>query len=179
MTQTRRGLWLSMLFAFGIAFAVIQPDIAFAQSTVDVRPALNEFLGWLQSALMVATTTLVAFGIRFVTGKIGLQDSELEASLNARLDEIIHKGIDYAYTTAINEVNKPGSGLEAVKIDNFFLSLVLSYVMDSAPEIIAWFGLTPTRIENMIKARLPAYMGNIPIEGGLPSVPTPAAPAIA
>ncbi len=179
MTQTQRDLWLSMLFAFSIAFAVVQPDIAFAQSTVDVRPALNEFLSWLQGILMVASTALIGVGIRFVTGKIGLQGSELEASLNARLDEIIHKGIDYAYTTAINEVNKPGSGLEAVKVDNFFLSLVLSYVVDSAPEIIARFGLTPTRIEDMIKARLPAYMGSIPVEGGLPSVPTPAMPATA
>ena len=148
-----------------------EPRFMLAQSTVDLRPVALSFLEWLAMALGTALTVLTAFSVRFITGKIGLQNSEFEASLNERLDSFIHKAIDYAYTTAVNEVNKPGSGLAEVKVDNWFMSLALSYVNDSAPGIIKKFGLSPQRIEDMIKARLPAYLAGMPIDGGLPAPP--------
>ena len=172
------GAFFLIAAMYSMTAIMISAD-ALAQSTVDVRPAVTSLLEWVAMALTTALTVLVGFGVRFVTGKIGLQNSELEASLVTRLDDIIHKGIDYAYTTAVNEVNKPGSGLAEVKIDNWFMALALSYVNDSAPGIIAKFGLTPQRIEDMIKARLPAYMANIPVAGGLPTPPNvPASGAV-
>lgn len=162
------GAFALLLMTYTMLATAISVD-AIAQTTVDVRPAINSGLEWLAMALTTALTVLVGFGVRFITGKIGLQNSEFEASLNARLDDFIHKAIDYAYTTAVNEVNKLGSGLSEVKIDNWFMALALSYVNDSAPGIIKKFGLTPSRIEDMIKARLPAYLASVPADGGLPA----------
>ena len=170
MTQTQRAFFAFFLLAFSwtlVTFSLVHPAIA--QTAVDLRPGISAGLEWLAMALTTVLTVLGGFAIRFVSSKIGMANSELEHSLVQRLDEIIHKGIDYAYTTALNEVNKPGSGLAAVKFDNWFMSLAASYVNTSAPGIIKNFGLTQSRIEDMIKARLPAYIANIPVSGGLPS----------
>ena len=170
VTQHQRVFWLFFLCAFtwttGI-IAMAQPVLA--QTVVDMRPAANAFIEWAAGALLTVLTVLGGFGLRFITAKIGLANSEFERSLNDRLNEIIHRGIDYAYTTAQNEVNKPGSGITEVKFDNWFMAMAATYVVRSAPEIIKKFNLTQERIEQLISARMPAYLANVPIAGGLPS----------
>lgn len=178
MTQAQRLFAICFLLSFSVAFTLImQTDPAWAQTTVDVRPLANDALTWIASALGTAATVLVGFGIRFVSSKIGLANSDFEASLNQRLNDIIHNGIQYAYVTAQNEVNKPGSGLEAVKIDNIFMGWALQYVVSSAPGIIKQFSLSEQRLADMIKARLTAYTASVPVSGGLAS-PAPAADVI-
>lgn len=155
-------------FLLGVTL-MVTPAFAQVASGVDLRPALSAGLEWAAMALTTVLTVLGGFAIRFVSSKTGLANSEFERSLVERLDAIIHRGIDFAYTTAVNEVNKPGSGLADVKFDNWFMSLAASYIVRSAPDIIKRFKLDQTRIEEMIKARMPAYLANVPIEGGLPT----------
>lgn len=161
---------LSILALIGFALLVMFTiDPVYAQTTVDMRPAVNSLLEYTAAALTTVLSVLGMFGIRFVAARIGMSNSELEASMMARLDMIIHKGIDYAFIAATNEVNKPGSGLAAVKFDNWFMSLAATYVNRGAPEIIKKFGLSQERIQDMIMARLPAYVAQVPVEGGLPT----------
>lgn len=177
MRQWERVFYATLLLAFTyttVTFITMGDVIAQAVNTVDMRPAATAALEWVAMALTTVLTVLGGFAIRFVSSKTGLANSELERSLNDRLNEIINRGIDYAYATALNEVNKPGSGLAAVKFDNWFLSLAASYTNRSAKDIIGYFKLDQTRIEAMIKARMPAYLANVPIEGALPT-PTPSA----
>lgn len=174
------GKWKIAALVLGVAIGTaLALEPAWAQTTVDVRPAVSSFLEWAATAATAVLTVLGGVGIRLFTSRAGLANSELEASLVARLDDIIHKGIAFALTTAQNEVNKPGSGLAAVKVDNWFMSVALSYVNASAKDIIAKFGLTPDRIRDMIAARLQPYIAaGLPIAGGLPtpaSIPTPSA----
>jgi hypothetical protein len=162
---------IALLIGFAI-FIAISIDPVYAQTTVDMRPTVNSILEYTAAALTTVLTVLAGFGIRFVAARIGMSNSELEASLMARLNDIIHKGIDYAYIAATNEVNKQGSGLEAVKFDNWFMSLAATYVNRGAPDIIKKFGLSQERIQDMIMARLPAYVAQVPVQGGLPTSPS-------
>jgi len=125
--------------------------------TVDLRPQASSALEWVATTLGAVLTLLAGFGVRFVSTKIGLANSELEASLNARLNDIIHRGIDAAYMRGLQEVNDPKSGLEAIKVDNIFVGWVIEYVTKAAPGIIARFNLQ-ARIKDMILARLPGYV---------------------
>lgn len=162
-----------LVWLIGVAIAVVLTvayiDAAAAQ-TVDMRPAVSQVFDYALTALATVLTVLGGFAIRFVSSRIGLANSQLEADLASRLNDIIHRAIDYAKTTAQNEVNKPGSGISKVVVDNWFLSMAASYVNRSAPEIIKKFALSQQRIEEMIIARLPGY--EVPIQGGLPAPET-------
>lgn len=63
------------------------------------------------------------------------------------LQEAINFGIGYATQKAKE------SNLE-VKFDNAFLATVLQYVVERVPDALEHFGITPTALEAMVKARL-------------------------
>jgi hypothetical protein len=151
------------MVAWAVTFVLCGSAIA---QTVDVRPAVNTLLDTAASVVAAATTITLGLLSRFLWSRIGMSNSELERHLSDRLNDIIHKGIEFALTAAKNEVNKPGSGLEAVKFDNYFMSLAASYIVRSAPDIIKRFTITQARLEEMIMARLPAYLSEVPITGG-------------
>lgn len=137
---------------------------AFAQT--DVTPVVNQLIDWAALALMAGGGVLVAFVLKWVKSKTKMQDNEFEALLAARLNDILHRSIEHAVVVAKNEVNKPGSGLKEVKLDNFFLNVALQYAVKSMPEIIEYFNLTKERIEEMIIARLDAWVDAVPADGG-------------
>lgn len=139
---------------------------AASAQAVDMRSTAVELLTWLANALVTIVIAAVGIGIRLLFAKFGLANSQYEQNLNDRLGDIIHKGMDFALATAINEVQKKGSGLEAVKFDNYFLSLAASYVNARAPEILGRFKVSQEKLEEMIWARIPAYMQTVPITGG-------------
>lgn len=154
---------------------------ALAQTTVDMRPLADSALEWIAALATTVLTVLGSFGIRYVSSATGLANSQLEASLNARLVDGIHAAIGFALTAAQNEVNKPGSTIAAVSFNNWFLSLAASYVNGHFPEIIAQFSLTDDKIKAMIMARLQPYLAAIPVTGAAtqPAIVTAATAAIA
>lgn len=137
-----------------------------AQTTVDLRSPAVEVVTWVGGILGTALTALATVAVRFVFAKFGLANSQYEQNLNDRLNDIIHKGIDFAIATAINEVAKKGSGLEAVKFDNYFMSVAASYIAPRAAGILKKFSITQSRLEEMIWARIPAYAQVVPVTGG-------------
>lgn len=148
-----------------LAPVIFSADPAFAQ-TVDMRSPAMEVVTWLIGLLATILSAVGAVGFRLVLAKFGLTNSQLEQNLNDRLNDIIFKGMDYALATAKNEVLKKGSGLEAVKFDNYFMSLAASYVAERAPQILKRFSVTQQKLEEMIWARIPAYVQTVPITGG-------------
>jgi hypothetical protein len=153
---------LAVLVVCGIIFGAAA---AHAQ-TVDLRSPAMEVVTWIAGLLASALTAVAAVGIRLILVKVGMENSKLEQNLNDRLNDIIYKGMDFALATAENEVKKKGSGLEAVKFDNIFISYAASYVAERAPQILKKFTVTQEKLEEMIWARVPAYMQTVPITGG-------------
>lgn len=152
-----RRLDLRVFFAILVFQVILFTSSPLWAQAVDARPAATQALEYVAATLAAVLTLLAGFGVRFVSSKIGLANSELEASLNARLNDIIHRGIDAAYMRAVAEVNDPKSGLAEVKVDNIFVGWAVEYVLKSAPEIIQKFNLQ-TRLREMILARLPGYL---------------------
>lgn len=150
---------------------VIMIEAAAAQ-TVDMRSTAISVLEWLANLLTMTLIALLGIAIRFVSAKFGLANSQLEQNLNDRLNDIIHRGMQYALATAINEIQKRGSGLEAVKFDNYFISLAASYVNERAPEILKKFSVTQEKLIEMIYARIPDYATQVPIVGGASATST-------
>lgn len=168
-----RGFRLDRPFLLLIAAIVLTIGlIGYANAqTVDMRPGAMATIDYIASAVGAVLTVLTGFGIRFLNARTGLLNSEMEASLSARLNDIIYRGIDYARLMAENEVQKPGSGLQQVRFDNIFVSWAASYVNNNAPGILKRFQITDARLFDMIAARIPGYAAPsvaVPVTGAVP-----------
>ena len=106
-----------------------------------VTPVANQVIDWLSVALMAGGGVLIAAVLRWLSSKTKLQDNEFEAHLASRLNDILHRAIEHAVVVAKNEVNKPGSSLKDVKLDNFFLNVALNFAIARMPEITSHFKL--------------------------------------
>lgn len=150
-----------------------------AAQTIDVRPTVMTVADYVVTGLGAVLTVLGGFAIRFITIRIGLDNSKLERDLQERLDFIVHKAMDYALTMAQNEVAKRGAGLSAVKLDNWFVKLAADRVQASAPDILNRLIGRPedvrARVEAMVIARAPTYFAVTtaaqPVQGGLAATP--------
>lgn len=171
MSLPERLIWPIAWAIMVIAAIVMAIGTADAQ-TVDLRPAGNAVVEWLAGLLLLVLSTLAGVATNWLRVRTGLITSETEALAAARLNDIIHRGIDFAKISAQNEVNKPGSGLEAVKFDNYFISLAASYVVRSAPDILKRFTISQDRLLELIMARLPAYTPEVPVTGGVAATET-------
>lgn len=110
---------------------------------------VSEGLVWLIGFLVPAATVLL-WGI--VKGALDwLQKSYgikvPEAVVRATLQEAINYGIGYAMQKA-KEVDA------TVKFDNIFIDNVVKYVFERVPDALEHFGITPTSLEAMVKARI-------------------------
>lgn len=136
-----------------------------AHAQVDVRPVINDVIDVVALVLMAGGGVLIACVIGWLKSKTKMQDNEFEALLANRLNDILHRAIEHAVVVAKNEVAKPGSGLEAVKFDNWFLNVAANLAMKQMPDIIDYFQLSKESIEEMIVSRLGSYVNDVEIGG--------------
>lgn len=146
-------------------FAVVVAMTAPAHAQVDVRPVINDVIDVVALVLMAGGGVLITFVLSWLKSKTKLQDNEFEALLANRLNDILHRSIEHAVIVAKNEVAKPGSGLEAVKFDNWFLNVAASLAMKQMPDIIEYFQISKEGIEEMIISRLGGYVNDVQIGG--------------
>ena len=98
-------------------------------------------------ALIVLLNALAKPFIEWIQTKTPFGVLVTEEAARKVLQEAINYGIGYA-TQKLKESN-----LE-VKFDNAFIGVVLQYVVERTPDALEQFGITPTALEAMVKARL-------------------------
>jgi len=112
---------------------------------------LQEITIWLLAfgvpAFVVLLNALAKPLVEWIRSKTPFGVLVTEEAARKVLQEAINYGIGYA-TQKIKENN-----LE-VKFDNAFVGMVLQYVVERTPDALEQFGITPTALEAMVKARL-------------------------
>jgi hypothetical protein len=188
----RAGVWVALAVAFAavVALFLLGSWAASAQEvgqTVDLRPAAMAVVEWLGALALTVASAAGALAVRWISMRTGLDHSMLEREYNARLNDIIHSGINFAIAAARTEVAKPDSPINKVELNNWFLTAAATYVNQAAPQLLAHFSITPERLQELILARMPGYFGEVhPLGGASPTLTTervgeamgiPAAPA--
>lgn len=111
----------------------------------------NDIAVWILAfgvpALLVVLNALAKPVIEWLQTKTPFGVLVTEEAARKVLQECINYGIGYA-TQKLKESN-----LE-VKFDNAFIGTVLQYVVERTPDALEQFGITPTALEAMVKARL-------------------------
>lgn len=166
---------LPLLYALGaglVGFALAAPALAETARVAATGDGVD-LSGFAMQAISVAAVVLTAaagvvskFAVSFLASKTRMNDSAFEALLASRADDILNKAIGYAELWAKQQVADPNSDIRSVKIDNLFVRMAVEYAQGSMPDIIAHFGLTKERIENMIRARLNAFVLSPAVNSG-------------
>lgn len=112
---------------------------------------ISEGLVWLIAfvapAIAALAFGLVSSALAWLKTKTPYASLIPEKLIKDTLQEAINFGIGYAVQKA-KEAN-----LE-VKFDNAFVAGVVQYVGERTPDALEHFGITPTSLETMVKARL-------------------------
>lgn len=154
------------LVAFAAAFAIFTPmfnQIAVQAATplqagVDVTPVANNVIQMAVAVLTVAAGVVSTFAVKFLSSKTRMTDTAFEKLMADRVNDILLRAIDYAEMWAKTQVADPNSALRDVRVDNMFVRVAVEYAIRSMPDLVKYFGLTPERITDMVKARLNAFV---------------------
>src|SRR5882672_2603298 len=148
----------------GFALVYVAMDLpALAQAAipmggVDFGPLATNTIAVSVMVLTVGAGVVARFLIGFLSSKAGLHDTQAQALLADRVNDILHRAVDYAEAWAKTQVADPNSQIHHVQIDNFFMAQAVRFAMSAMPDLIKTFGLTEARIEAMILARLNPIM---------------------
>ena len=88
---------------------------------------------------------------KWIGGLLGGSSAAGQAAAEGVARIVLEKAINYGIGYAIQKAKE--SNLE-VKFDNAFLATVMQYVVERTPDALETFGITPTSLEAMVKARL-------------------------
>lgn len=136
---------------------------------VDFGPLATNAITLCVMVLTVAAGILSKYGVSFMASKIHVNDSAAEKLAADRMNDILHRAIDYAEAWAKTQVADPTSPIRHVRIDNFFLAQAVGFALSAAPDLIKLLGLTEARIRTMIIARLNSVMPVPELNSGSPT----------
>lgn len=88
---------------------------------------------------------------KWIGGLLGGSTASGKAAAEAMARVVLEKAINFGIGYAIQKAKE--SNLE-VKFDNAFLATVMQYVVERTPDALETFGITPSSLEAMVKARL-------------------------
>lgn len=158
---------LVMLALAGFFIALLLPALGFAAeaaapAAIDLRPLVS-------TLVEVLTGAVAALGLWL--GKLLLAKLKIEADSAAAqaLDRAIANGITYGATKVQDLLT---ANLPPLRVQNELLASASAYVVETMPDTIKRFGLTPDKVQQLVLARLPG--GLMPPAGSNPT--TGAAP---
>jgi hypothetical protein len=166
----KREFWRNFAYGFaGCASVLSLPWIlsTAAHAAVDLGPIVANAIDLSQMVLLGLAGWLTTYGVKFLSSRVHLQDTQVETLLAQRLNEALAYGINLAAAAARKKAMEQGR-LE-IEIDNPFIEIAGRYVMTTMPETLAKFGWTAETLTRAIITRaqavLPAAIppGTVPV----------------
>ncbi len=115
-------------------------------AVVDATPLVVEALRIGGAVLLAVLTVGAGMAIRWLKARIGVDLQLSESEVRDYLESAIRRGMGYAR----NKIGK----VEVNTGNNMIIKTAAEYVVDSVPDALRKFEITPDRVETMIRARL-------------------------
>ncbi len=139
---------------------------------IDLRPVLDQVLAAIAAALGAGLLYLLKLARDWFKARTGVQ---LQIS-DEQVREVLDKAIQYGIALVVGRLGERAQ----FAVSNTQIAAVANYVIAATPDALARFGITPDRLQDMIRARLVAWSdGATSAEPAAPVLPAiPAAPAV-
>lgn len=130
---------------------------------VDVTELINYLFAVLAAAGGVLGIYLAGLAARWIKQKTGI---DLEANHRLAIEQAFNKAVSFGIEAARTRLPPSATRIE---IENTALRLGAQYAAEAVPSAIEYFGLTPDRLAEMMRARLGERTGP-------PALPPPQPP---
>lgn len=138
---------------------------------IDFKPILNELMLALAAALSAGALYLLKLARDWFKAKTGV---ELQVS-DEQIRRVLDRAIKYGIALAVEKWGKDAN----IRVSNAQVAQIANYVIAAVPDALAQFGITPERLQDMIRARLTAWSdGKVNAEPAVPSAPVVATPTV-
>lgn len=142
--------YLTLLaFVFGMFIA----SVAYAQEAVesvtqiDLIPLFEILLNIIGAVVVAGLIVLM----RFISKKTGIDLDQHEVLLRNKLEDVVDQGVAFG----IQKLDK--ADWTKLSTRNKIVGEGVNYVIDTAPELVEKFGLTPEKVEKIVLAKLNAH----------------------
>jgi hypothetical protein len=136
-----------LLFAVLLAAVLANAGVSFAQdSTVsldDVFAPLRPYLAELMSLLVAAFMAWLVTWLRNV----------FKLQIEAKHREALQSALDKGAKLVLEQIDKKLAG-KTVDVKSPFVANGVTYVLESVPDAVNYFGLSPERVAELIKPHL-------------------------
>lgn len=145
------------IFTFALAFLAFafSSSLAYAQEGVNFTPIVDQVLTIAFGVITVVLTVVARYGIKYLSSVTGLNMIMDEVTVSRRVGEIIERAIDVAEAKSKAYAHEHGV---VVKFDTVFMDWAVAAAVQMMPGYIERFNLDRARLEDMILARLNAYV---------------------
>ena len=135
-----------VVVALSLAMMVVYALPASA-ATIDFSP-LSSFANELLQSLVELLAAVIVGATAWAAKKwFGLQVDEKQR-------EALHGAIERGIGSALDAIAKKVDGNSTIQIDSKVVALVANYVIKMSPDAVSYFGLTPDKLAELIKAKL-------------------------
>lgn len=141
---------LAVLAAVTLCTLVAAPLAAFAQdapsTSIDVGTFILEVAPYATEAASLIVIAAIGWVTVFLKRKLGID-------IEARHREALHSAIMTGLGVA---ASRHGGSMRSIKVDvdSAFLAETANYVLQSVPDAVRYFGVTPERIAEIAAAKL-------------------------
>lgn len=136
-------IFLTLLFSM-----IAMPALADETTRVSFGPLLTEIAAAVGIALATAGLVLVQRAIRWLSARTGVDIQLSDEMVRRYLNEIIQKAIALV-------IDRLGPNV-SVDVRNAAIARAAQYVVDSAPDALARFGIERDHLHDMIESRVKA-----------------------
>jgi hypothetical protein len=136
------------------------------ESVIDFKPILNELVLAVASVIGAALLYLAKLARDWFKAKTGVELQISDEQVRQVLDRAIQYGIAFVVGRFADRAQ--------ITVSNAQVAQIANYVIAAVPGALKQFGITPERLQDMIRARIVAWTdGNAVTEPALPAPATP------
>jgi hypothetical protein len=139
----------TLVFLTSIAPAVAQEAVAPAGSAIDFEVIVAELMPYVAAAVSAGLLYLLKLARDWFKAKTGV---ELQIS-DEQMREVLDKAIQYGIALVMGRL----AGRAQIAISNAQVAQIANYVIAAVPGALRNFGITPERLQDMIRARIIAW----------------------
>lgn len=137
---------MRFLATAALAASAIMMTGALAQAA-DTTVTLDGFLGWLRPYLLEAVSLLIGALLLWATKRL---HDWTGISIEARHREALQSALTNGAALALAKLPKGG----AIDVRSQPVAVAVQYVLESVPDAVGYFGLTPKRVTELLVPKL-------------------------
>ena len=143
-------IMVGILIASAIGFAVL-PSVAVAQEAGSTTLRVGDFIAPLQPYIVELVTLLVSALVGWISMKVNTLTG---LKVDAAQRDLLHKALENGLMAGVHAAQKAADD-KTIDVHSVIVAEGIRYAQSYVPGAIKYFGLSPEKLGDMIRAKIP------------------------